>query len=65
MDREDILVGHVIRIESRVDEVYDRVSAIQSDVNGLKWKVAAISSGVSSLLTATIGLVMKYGNFFQ
>jgi hypothetical protein len=55
------ILYHIVRIEKRLNEVYDRVADIKSDVNSLKWKVGAISSGISSAVTVLITWIIKYG----
>ena len=36
-------------IQSRLDEIYDRVASVQTEVHTLKWKVASISSAVGGI----------------
>lgn len=48
------------RIEKRVDEVYDRVSELKSEVHNLKWRVGAIASAVSSAITLIGAWIVRH-----
>lgn len=61
---KDYFVQHLILIEKRIDEVYDRVADVQSEIKGLKWRVGAISSGVASVLTFLATVMSRYANLF-
>jgi hypothetical protein len=46
------------RIHARLDEIYDRVSEIKSDMKLLKYKVAVFSAAISALFTLVLKKVV-------